>query len=280
VPAEFPELTIGVLYRSAMSLYGDMGNATVLKRRCEWRGIPVTVSDIDEGSLATLDGIDILLFGGGSDLSQTMVSQDLMEHKVDALRLAVDDGLVVLAICGGYQLLGRYYLTQDGVQLPGAGIVDVHTEASSGSEARLVGNVVADMDWGELKEAPGSRKRADGLSPGTLLGYENHAGRTYLGTLCRPLARVRTGFGNNGQDGTEGAIYRNCYCTYLHGPLLPRNPGLADNLIGLALARRGCQEPLLRLNDGVEQLARRSGVTAQLATNRPGFKGIASLFRR
>lgn len=206
-------LTIGWLYPDLMNIYGDRGNVMTLLRRALWRGIDAAVRELPKGP-ADLEDVDVFFFGGGQDREQALVYQDLLEHKAPQLAAGVARGAAVLAVCGGYQLLGRYYQTADGERMPGIGLVDVWTEAGA---TRCIGNVV--VDAGEA---------------GTLVGFENHSGRTFLGEGVRPLGKVLVGHGNNG-DGYEGAVFQNVFCTYLHGALLPKNPRLADLILARAL---------------------------------------------
>ncbi|MBC7106122.1 MAG: glutamine amidotransferase, partial [Firmicutes bacterium] len=217
-------------------LYGDRGNVLAFVARCRWRGIPVRVLEVGLGDPVDFGEVDFVFLGGGSDREQDIMARDLLARR-DDLAAAVEEGLVVLAICGGYQLLGRYYRAADGPLIPGLGLLDFHTRAG---KKRLIGNVAVEVDL-------------DGWRV-TLYGFENHAGRTYLGDLA-PLGRVLVGHGNNGEDGTEGARYKNVFCSYLHGPLLPKNPALTDHLIRLALRRRGLPEELEPLDDTLEREA-------------------------
>jgi CobQ-like glutamine amidotransferase family enzyme len=183
---------------------------------------------------------DLAFFGGGQDSGQALIAEDFVVHQRKELRRAIERDLVVLAICGGYQLLGHYFVTFTGEKLPGIGVLDVHTV---GGTQRLIGNIVV-----ELPQGTGSASR--------LVGFENHSGRTYLGPMARPLGRVVHGFGNNGEDHTEGAIYRNVHGCYMHGSLLPKNPFFADHLIELALAHRyGEPVSLQPLDDQLELTA-------------------------
>lgn len=255
--ADWPTVRIGYLYPEWMNLYGDRGNAMALERRAAWRGIPVATRTISVGDTVDLAAHDILLVGGGSDDAQNAISADLLEKRAPALFQAVEEDVVVLAVCGGYQLLGHYYKTAAGEKIPGIGLLNVWTEAGP---TRLVGDVVAEGAW-------------DGAGQAKLVGYENHSGRTYLGSGVRPLARVICGRGNNGRDGGEGAVYRNLFGTYLHGPLLPKNPAFADHLLGLALARNGVRQPLPLLDDALETLAHDRAAARALARNRRRGRG-------
>src|SRR6202023_484994 len=236
-----PALRIAHLYADEMNIYGDRGNILTLTRRAEWRGIPVEVRAIGRGPAPDLSDIDLIFWGGGQDRDQELVFTDAARYKVQAIRTAIDGGAVVLAVCGGYQLLGEYYVTADGKQLPGLGLVDLHTVPGS---RRNIGNIVIETS-------------ALGLDPPTLVGFENHSGKTYLGAGLQPLGRVLRGAGNNGEDGTEGVASGNVFGTYLHGSLLPKNPHLADLLLSRALRRRGVAR-LYPLDDAVEMSAHRA----------------------
>lgn len=237
-------LVITHLYPDLMSTYGDRGNILALVRRCQWRGIDVEVNQATVGDRLDARATDLFFFGGGQDREQSVVSPDLLGEKGEALAEAIEDGAVVLAVCGGYQLLGKEYLGHTGEQLPGLGVLDVRTVAG---RRRCIGNVVVESTIGG--------------EPRTLVGFENHSGQTYLGPGCQPLGRVLQGCGNNGQDRTEGAVYRNVYGSYLHGSLLPKNPWLADHLLRRALGRRyGPDVELQPLDDTLENLAHRTVV--------------------
>ncbi len=214
------ELRLGFLYPSLMSLYGDQGNAMVLKKRAEWQGLTVQLQPIEPGDEIPVGSLDLLIAGGGQDRQQELIGPDLRRRGAD-LRAAVLDGLPVLAICGAYQLFGHYYQTAAGDRIEGLGILDLITAAGP---SRLVGNISLHVT--------GLR-----LIPPTLAGFENHAGRTQLGSAT-PLGRILHGHGNNGLDGTEGAVHLNCLGTYLHGPILAVNPHLADYLLDRAVERR------------------------------------------
>lgn len=237
------KLTIHHLYADMMNLYGDRGNVISIKKRCEWRGIPVEVVDAGLGEPIRPTGCDLFLFGGGQDREQTLLVEDLAGKKGADLRAIVEDGGVVLGVCGGYQLMGHYYETPEGEKLPGVGVFDLHTEPRKPDEERLIGNVLVrvrgpeDDRWREI------------------VGFENHGGRTYLGAGVEPLGHVVVGFGNNGKDGTEGARRLNAYGTYLHGSLLPKNPWLTDQLILNALRRVDDAFVLEPLDDAAERVA-------------------------
>jgi lipid II isoglutaminyl synthase (glutamine-hydrolysing) len=233
-------LTIHHLYADMMNLYGDRGNVISIKKRCEWRGIPVEVVDVGLGERITPTGCDLFLFGGGQDREQALLAEDLSGSKGGDLRAIVEDGGVVLGVCGGYQLMGHSYETPEGEKLPGVGIFDLHTEPRKADEERLIGNVlvrVRSPETGETRE---------------IVGFENHGGRTYLGKDVKPLGKVVVGYGNNGKDVTEGARRLNAYGTYLHGSLLPKNPWLTDQLILNALRRVDESLELELLDDTME----------------------------
>lgn len=229
------------LYPDLLDLYGDRGNIMVLSARTQWRGIECEVQKVSLGEPLDFRTLDILFIGGGSDREQNILVQDLMRRE-NELKAAIEDGLVVLTICGGYQLLGQYYQTADGTRIPGLGILDLWTVAGA---KRLIGNVVVDCAEGQFS--------SNKLS--TLVGFENHSGKTFLGSGLQPLGKVRRGNGNNAEDGGEGVRYKNAFGTYLHGPLLPKNPHFADLLLELALVRRGISEPLALLEDQFEERA-------------------------
>ncbi|HEY0607134.1 MAG TPA: glutamine amidotransferase, partial [Herpetosiphonaceae bacterium] len=224
-----------------MNIYGDRGNILTLAQRCRWRGIDVVVDGIKPGQEVAWGSYDLAFFGGGQDSGQALIADDFVRRHGASLKAAVDDGLVMLTICGGYQLLGHYFLTHTGDKLPGIGALDVHTV---GGEQRLIGNIA--IEWTAAHDQSPS-------TPRTLVGFENHSGRTYTGSGVRPLGRVLRGFGNNGEDGSEGAVYQNTHGCYMHGSLLPKNPHFADHLLGLALQRRyGTARALSPLNDTLE----------------------------
>jgi CobQ-like glutamine amidotransferase family enzyme len=236
------KLTIHHLYADMMNLYGDRGNVISLKKRCEWRGIPVEVVDVNMGEGINPTGCDLFLFGGGQDREQGLLVEDLAGRKGEALRSIVEDGGVVLGVCGGYQLMGHYYETPEGEKLPGIGVFDAYTVPRKPDEERLIGNVLARV-----------RAPEDG-QPREIVGFENHGGRTHLGDT-EPLAEIIAGHGNNGEDGTEGARRLNAYGTYLHGSLLPKNPWLTDQLILNAARRVDESFELEPLDDAAERAA-------------------------
>jgi lipid II isoglutaminyl synthase (glutamine-hydrolysing) len=243
------ELRVLSLYPEQMNIYADRGNIIFLQRRCEWRGIGFSHSGAGPGEPVDPGAHDLLYIGGGQDRDQRAVAVDMVTTKREALAAAAADGAVLLAVCGGYQLLGHSYQMGDD-ELPGLGIADLMTVREPGE--RLIGNVAIEADLGA-----GSR---------LIAGFENHGGRTYLGDAAKPLGRVVSGHGNNGRDGFEGVRRGNVIGTYLHGPLLPKNAWLADHLIALALERRyGTRPQLEPLEDELEAAAHESARGAALA---------------
>jgi CobQ-like glutamine amidotransferase family enzyme len=237
-------LRLLALYPEQMNIYADRGNILFLQRRCEWRNIGFDHSTAGPGEGFDPAAHDLVYIGGGQDRDQRLVADDMLRSKRDALAAGVDDGAVVLAVCGGYQLLGHSYQLGD-ERIPGLGLVDLETVREPGP--RLIGNVAIEAELGN--------------GPLRIAGFENHGGRTYLGDETQPLGRVIRGHGNNGRDGFEGVRRLNLFGTYLHGPLLPKNARLADRLIQLALARRAGAEPELaplddRLEAGAHENAR------------------------
>jgi lipid II isoglutaminyl synthase (glutamine-hydrolysing) len=230
--------TIGWLYSDLMNIYGDRGNVLTLARRAEWRGLEPRVIELQRGPSEDMDDIDVFFFGGGQDREQALIYDDLRQFKQDSLQKAVQDGAQILAVCGGYQLLGHYYQTANGERFDGIGMLDVRTEAG---KKRFIGDVVV-------------QTALEDVTPGTLVGFENHSGRTFLGDDAKPLGKVLRGKGNNGSDRTEGAVQGNIIGTYMHGSLLPKNPHLADHIIGRALRRRGGAS-LSHLDDSAELAA-------------------------
>jgi CobQ-like glutamine amidotransferase family enzyme len=236
------ELRLLALYPEQMNIYADRGNIIFLQRRCEWRGIGFGYAAAGPGERLDPAAHDFIYIGGGQDRDQRAVAADMVTSKRESLAAAADDGAVVLAVCGGYQLLGHSY-ELGGECLPGLGLADLVTERKPGP--RLIGNVAIEVDLGS--------------GPRTVAGFENHGGRTRLGAAAKPLGRVLKGFGNNGEDGLEGVHRDNLIGTYLHGPLLPKNAWLADHLIALALERRYGNKPELEiLDDTLEQAAHES----------------------
>ena len=245
-------IRIGHLYPAYLNIYADRGNIAVLTRRAGARGHGVVVEAIEPGRQVSLASFDLLYIGGGQDREQAMIAPDLAARS-DAIRAAVDDGVALLAVCGGYQLLGRGYRGRDGSWMPGAALFPHETVAG---ERRMIGDVL-------LACSLGGRQF-------TVAGFENHAGRTVLDPEAVPLGRVVSGFGNDGVSGFEGCVVERAVGTYLHGPLLPRNPDLADLLLSWALAHavRSEPRPLEPLPDTLERRA--LSVAADRARTRGG----------
>src|SRR4051812_7150588 len=211
-------LRVCALYPDLMNIYADRGNIAVLRARCEWRGLGFELTASGIGERLDASSADLFYMGGGQDRDQAAVARDMVDTKRDTLHEAAERDAVVLAVCGGYQLLGHgYELGEE--ELPGVGLVDLRTVRSPGP--RLIGNCAIEADLGTGRRV--------------IAGFENHGGRTHLGTGAKPLGRVLRGHGNNDRDGFEGVLRRNVIGTYLHGPLLPKNVWLADRLIELAL---------------------------------------------
>jgi CobQ-like glutamine amidotransferase family enzyme len=246
-------LRVGHLYPDYLNIYADRGNIAVLARRAAWRGLDLEVTPIGLGETVRPGEHDLLYIGGGQDREQALIALDIAA-KSRSLAEAVADGAVVLAVCGGYQLLGRFYRDRYGSELPGAGVLPLHTVAG---ERRMIGDVLL-----ECELEPGQRR--------TLAGFENHAGRTVLEDRAEPLGRVVSGFGNDGVSGFEGCRVGRAIGTYLHGPLLPRNPWLADWLLANAAAHRtGGELPVFEpLDDALE--AEAHSVAAARAKARGG----------
>jgi lipid II isoglutaminyl synthase (glutamine-hydrolysing) len=243
------ELRLLALYPDQMNIYADRGNILFLRRRCEWRGIGFDYTSAGLGEEFDRTAPDLIYIGGGQDRDQRLVAADMLRTKRDAIAGAIDGGAVVLAVCGGYQLLGHSYQLGD-ERIPGLGLADLETVREPGP--RLIGNVAIEADLGDGSQL--------------LAGFENHGGRTYLGDAAKPLGRVVKGFGNNGKDGFEGVRKGTVIGTYLHGPLLPKNASLADRLIRMALARREGTEPELEpLDDSLEAAAHESARAAALS---------------
>jgi CobQ-like glutamine amidotransferase family enzyme len=231
-----PTLRVCSLYPELMNIYADRGNIAVLRARCEWRGLGFELSGVTVGDSLDPESADLFYMGGGQDRDQALVARDMASTKRDALHAAAEREAVVLAVCGGYQLLGHSYVMGD-EELPGVGLVDLRTVREPGE--RLIGNCAIEADLG--------------AGPQVIAGFENHGGRTYLGEGEKPLGRVLKGHGNNGKDGFEGVHRGTVIGTYLHGPLLPKNVWLADRLIEMALG-----VDLAPLDDRMEEAAHAS----------------------
>lgn len=217
-------LNICHLYPDILNLYGDRGNLMALEKRCLWRGIEVNISHISLGDLFDSEEHDIVFIGGGQDYEQKAILDDLLKEKGNEIKNAINNNKVFLTICGGYQILGKYYTTLDNKEIELLGALDLWTVSG---EERLIGNCVFECDFLINENCDGK-----------IVGFENHTGKTYLGENVKPLGKVIKGYGNNGEDGFEGALYNNVHCSYSHGSLLPKNPSLTDHLISLALKQK------------------------------------------
>lgn len=209
------------LYPDVLNLYGDRGNIICLKKRLEWRGIEATVTEIPIGKCDSLSDYDIFFIGGGQDFEQKVLLGDLAGSKGELIKQAVEDDKTFLCVCGGYQIMGKYYETYDGQRCDFLGAIDFYTV---GTKKRMIGNY--------------TYKCSDASGGSIVHGFENHSGHTFLGNGVEPLGTVTEGYGNNGKDGTEGCRYKNVFCTYSHGPVLPRNPELCDFILDTAIARK------------------------------------------
>ena len=235
------ELNICHLYPDILNLYGDRGNIITMKRRLEGRGIKVNIDECSIGQPLNADKYDIFFIGGGQDFEQEVLLRDLSSGKAQDIRTAVEEEKTFLAICGGYQMLGEYYKTWDGVQLDFIGAIGVHT---IGAKERMIGNYM-------FRTTPESGDMV-------VVGFENHSGKPYLSEQVAPLGMMLSGNGNNGEDKTEGARYKNVFGTYSHGSLLPKNPVLCDFILQTALNHRyDGAEPLAPLDDTLELNAHR-----------------------
>ncbi len=236
------------LYPAHLNLYGDRGNMLALCRRAQWHNIDLEVTPIEPGESINFAQCDLLFMGGGQDSDQKLVAADLKKRQAE-LHKAVEEGMAIFAVCGSYQLLGHYYTASSGEKISGLEIVDLYTEAGP---KRLIGNAVVKCSLWD--------------PPRTLVGFENHAGKTYLGPSLQPLGEVLIGYGNNGTDKKEGAVYKNVIGTYLHGSLLPKNPWLTDKILEKALSYRNQVFKPARLDDSIEQIAHDSVI--KLATSK------------
>ena len=231
------ELNICHLYPDLLNVYGDVGNILILKNRAESRGIKVNIINVSLKDDFNKDDYDIVFFGGGQDYEQSIVSEDLKNNKKEGLTEYIESGKVMIAICGGYQLLGKYYTAPNGEKIEGLGILDIYTE---GGDTRFIGNTeIFNETFNE-----------------TYVGFENHSGRTFINSHT-PLGKCIHGYGNNGSDGYEGCIYKNTYGSYFHGSFLSKNPEFADRLLLTALKLKyGDQVTLEPLNDELELKAK------------------------
>jgi CobQ-like glutamine amidotransferase family enzyme len=236
------QLNICHLYPDLLNLYGDRGNVIAIQKRCEWSGIETTVYPVSIGDRFDAGKYDMVFIGGGQDYEQAILQPDILKEKSGEIKNYIENDGVMLAICGGYQLLGHYYVTLSGKKMQFLGALDFMTVAG---EKRMIGNLVFQCDF--LKS---------GSYDGSLVGFENHQGKTFLGPGVAPLGKVVKGYGNNGEDQSEGAVYKNTICSYGHGSLLPKNPALADYLINTALVRKyGIHSAGRKLDDSLENLA-------------------------
>ncbi|MBQ9045614.1 MAG: glutamine amidotransferase [Oscillospiraceae bacterium] len=244
------KLQICHLYPDLLNLYGDRGNIICMTQRLAWRGLEAEVTEVPVGATADFTTFDLIFIGGGQDFEQEVLLPDLRAGKDRELKAAIADGKTVLAICGGYQMLGNYYKTWDGQQCDFIGAIDLYTV---GSKERMIGNFA--FACGE--ESGGS----------TVVGFENHSGKTYLGDGVKPLGRILAGGGNNGSDGTEGVRHLNVFGTYSHGPILPKNPELCDHILETAFRRKDDSFRLPELDDTVERAAHDAVLKRVLAAN-------------
>jgi len=236
-------IILGWLYPTLMSTYGDRGNVICLSKRCLWRGIDLKILRIDVSTSAEeLKNVDMFFGGGAQDWEQEIVMRDLSHEKGKVMKEKIKNNVPALFVCGSPQLMGRYYEPSEGKRISGVEIFDIVSIHPGKNVARCIGNIVADI-------------QLDGLN-GYIVGFENHGGRTYLSKTARPFAHVVKGYGNNGTDGTEGVIYKSAIGCYFHGPLLPKNPHVADWLIKKALEVKYKEKiELLPLNDVLEEKA-------------------------
>jgi len=238
-------LTIGWLYPDLMSTYGDRGNIIALTRRCAWRNIETEIVSVDQETRdKDIKKIDLLFGGGAQDMEQDIVMRDLKGKKSEMIKQLIEAGKPALFVCGAPQIMGNFYEPAVGKRLEGLGIFDMETINPGPDKPRLIGNIVAEVNWDNLQknvianEVKQSHKIASSVAFGDtprndnfIVGFENHGGRTFLGPRAKPFAKVIQGFGNNGDDGTEGVVYKNAIGCYFHGPLLPKNPHIADFLV-------------------------------------------------
>lgn len=245
------EISIAWLYPDLMSTYGDRGNVIVLQKRAAWRGIAATIIPITlETSVNHLNSSDIIFMGGAQDRQQKLAGQDFLGNKGPVVKTMVDRGVPALFVCAAYQFVGHYYRPYEGSDIPGAGIFDLITVHPGDHAKRLIGNVSAEII------------NLEGCNGQTIVGFENHGGYTQLGSKMKPLARVIRGYGNNEKDGYEGAVYKNSIGSYFHGPLLPKNPMIADWLLEKALELKyGKKDLLTPLDDSLAQKAREAIVS-------------------
>lgn len=221
-------LKIAWLYPDLMSTYGDRGNVICLQKRCQWRGIEAEIIPISlKLNNEKLEEADLIFMGGAQDRQQSIAGEDFISQKGPVIKKLIEKGVPGLFVCAAYQAIGKYYKPYTGDVIPGLGIFDLYTKHPGDQAKRLIGNVVAEVISSNISNFNNFKN--------TIIGFENHGGRTYLGKGVKPFALIKYGFGNNGEDGFEGAVYKNCIGSYFHGPILPKNPHLADWLISRAL---------------------------------------------
>lgn len=237
------EVNIAHLYPDLMNIYGDRGNLISLVKRCKWRDIKVSVTELGIGDKIPAGTYDLFFMGGGQDREQFLVCNDLCEIKGKRIKNEIEDGAAALTICGGYQLFGRFYRPFGADELPGIGVFDAYTVAG---DTRYIGNVVIESDLNGRNHS--------------IVGFENHSGKTYLGEKTKPLGKVSVGRGNNGEDGYEGALSGGAIGTYLHGSILPKNPVLTDFLIEKALQRKYGEVELAQIDNRIEDMAHAEAV--------------------
>jgi len=245
-----------------MDTYGDKGNTLAIAYRCQKRGINVNLESISVGEDLKSNIYNLFFFGGGQDQAQSIVGQDLLK-KSDILKKYIESGAVLLSICGGYQLLQNYFQTKDNQKIVGIGLFDAYT---IGSDKRIIQNLLIETEENLNLEIE-KMYSSDNLPSSHLVGFENHSGKTYLGKNQKPLGSVVIGSGNNGEDGTEGAVYKNAFGCYLHGSLLPKNPHFADYLIAKALEKKYGEVELEKLDDEIEWQAHNKAVEITRATS-------------
>lgn len=247
-------LNIGWLYPDLMSTYGDRGNIIVLQQRCKWRGIETKILPINQESQPSeINSCDLIFGGGSQDREQEIVMKDLKGKKQSILIKLIENNIPALFVCGAPQLMGKYYEPAQGRRIEGIGIFDMVSKNPGINVPRCIGNIAAQVQWQNLHSSTEIKKQE------IIVGFENHGGRTYLSENAKPFAKVLKGFGNNGEDGTEGVVYKNAIGCYFHGPLLPKNPQIADYLIQSALNVKYENEiKLVNLDDKFEMLAKKA----------------------
>jgi lipid II isoglutaminyl synthase (glutamine-hydrolysing) len=264
------ELNIGWLYPKLMSTYGDRGNAICIQQRALWRGFQAQIIPIDtESTIADIEGIDVIVGGGAQDRQQEIVMRDLRGSKAAALKAKLDSGTPGVFTCGSPQLLGHYYEPALGKKIEGLGLLDLVSKHPGIDANRCIGNVIFEITATKLAQ---DLRQMLGEVP-LVIGFENHGGRTYLGKV-EALGKVVKGYGNNGEDGTEGAFYQNAIATYSHGPLLPKNPFLADWMIKTALNNKYQTSITLKALDDTLAIQARKAMFEKLGVNVPEFSNV------